>query len=764
MTVNPDIPIASAALAAAPEGVMIADRRSNLVSLNRRFVEMWRIPETVDDSGSLRDVLDAMEDRLARPDAFIARVRDLHRHQTESAREDVMLKDGRVFELYTAPLLRNGSGKEFLGRAWFFRDVTPLRDVRTAIHDDEKLLHALIDQDIAGILIYGPDRAIRYVNPEFAKMLGYSVAEVMGCDFAQFVAEADRAETVALFHRVAKGEMPSARVAVRVLAKQGGTVDVIGQMTAASYRGEPAVIGIALDVTELRRTEKALEESEGLYRTVVSALAEGVLVVDVSRTIVTCNSGAARILGLKETEIIGRQTTDAAWQMTAGDGTPLTTDTHPSALALVSGKTSCDTLVGVTRADGARIWLSVNAQPLFHKGEAAPHAVVCSFMDVTPHKIDQDTLTRVNHALTVLIRANEVLVRTHDEQALLDRMCATMVEVGGYRLAWIGLIADKPVTAVRAVAHAGDDIGMVSSPPSAQWDALAHHEAVTEAVLQGGKPHIEQDLAQTNDTGPGHALIPVSGSRIVLPLIVGADALGVLALYAAEPGAFTPDAVQLLVQLADDLAYGIAALRERARREDGEAHLRRSMEATVQAIASTLEMRDPYTAGHQRDVAKLAVAIAREIAVPEDEIEGIYLAAIVHDVGKIRIPIDILSKPGALTRLEYEMIQTHSQVGHDIVRNVDFPWPVAQMILQHHERLDGSGYPAGLKGDEILPGARIITVADVVQAMSTRRPYRGPYGVAAALAEIERGRGRLYDPACVDACVKLFREKGFKLA
>ena len=238
-----------------------------------------------------------------------------------------------------------------------------------------------------------------------------------------------------------------------------------------------------------------------------------------------------------------------------------------------------------------------------------------------------------------------------------------------------------------------------------------------------------------------------------------AEPLGVLVLY-ADRRMHSRTTSNLLVQLAEDLAYGIVSLRERAKSEDSEKHLRRSMEAAVQAIASTLEMRDPYTAGHQRDVARLAVAIARDVGVPEDEIEGIYLAAIVHDIGKIRIPIDILSKPGPLTNLEYQLIQTHAQVGYDIMKNVDFPWPVAQMILQHHESLDGSGYPAGLKGDEILQGARIIAVADVVQAMSMRRPYRGAFGDAAALDEIERGRGRLYDPAAVDACLKLFREKG----
>ena len=169
-------------------------------------------------------------------------------------------------------------------------------------------------------------------------------------------------------------------------------------------------------------------------------------------------------------------------------------------------------------------------------------------------------------------------------------------------------------------------------------------------------------------------------------------------------------------------------------------------------------MRDPYTSGHQQRVAKLAVAIARELSLAEDDIEGLHLAGIIHDVGKVTIPPEILSKPGRLSGVELALIREHAQAGYDIIKGVDFPWPIAQMILQHHERLDGSGYPDGLRGDEILLGARIIAVADVVDAMATHRPYRAAVGIDAALQEIEANRGRLYDPDVVDACLRLHRD------
>ena len=187
----------------------------------------------------------------------------------------------------------------------------------------------------------------------------------------------------------------------------------------------------------------------------------------------------------------------------------------------------------------------------------------------------------------------------------------------------------------------------------------------------------------------------------------------------------------------------------------------RAMQQAIEALAGTVELRDPYTAGHQRRVSRLACAIAHKLGMPESQIAGLQLASAVHDIGKVLVPAEILAKPGKLTDIEYQMIQQHAEAGYDILKGVEFPWPVAQIILQHHERLDGSGYPRGLARDAILQEAKVLTVADVLDAMMTRRPYREGLGLEAALREIETGKGKLYDPAAVDACVSLFRQKAF---
>jgi PAS domain S-box-containing protein len=190
--------------------------------------------------------------------------------------------------------------------------------------------------------------------------------------------------------------------------------------------------------------------------------------------------------------------------------------------------------------------------------------------------------------------------------------------------------------------------------------------------------------------------------------------------------------------------------------------LKKAFGTTIQVLISALETRDPYTAGHQSKAANLACAIAKEMELSEDKIEGIRMAGSIHDIGKLSIPAEILTKPTKLSDIEFSLIKEHPQTGYDMLKNVESPWPLAQMVYQHHERMDGTGYPRKLKGDDIILEARIMAVADVVDAMVSHRPYRASLGVDVALEEIEKNKGTLYDDAVVEACLKLIREKGYK--
>jgi len=214
---------------------------------------------------------------------------------------------------------------------------------------------------------------------------------------------------------------------------------------------------------------------------------------------------------------------------------------------------------------------------------------------------------------------------------------------------------------------------------------------------------------------------------------------------------------------ANDELHG--KVRETLRSEDHlQNHLdrlERALEGTFKAMSLTLEMRDPYMAGHQHRVTSLAVAIAQEMNMPWEKIEGLRLAGTIHDIGKIGAPSEIMNKPTRLTKTEFQLLKEHPRAGYDIIKDIAFPWPVAHIILQHHERLDGSGYPEGLAGDAILPEAKILAVADVVEAVCALRPYRPALGLEKGLEEIRKGRGVRYDTRVVDTCIKLFRDGRF---
>lgn len=435
--------------------------------------------------------------------------------------------------------------------------------------------------------------------------------------------------------------------------------------------------------------------------------------------------------------------------------------------ALAQGMTyECD--AEVVRPDGTRRWITARGETM-RDADGAAIGLRGTVQDITARKLGEIALERVNRTLRTLSAGNEALVRATDEAQLLDAACRVIVEQGGYRMAWVGYADDNPERTVAPKAWAGVEEGYLAQLHLTWADAERGQGPVSRAIRSG-----EAQIVHDIHTDPGYALWRELAaergfaSAFVYPLRASGKVIGTLGIYAAEADAFGQREIELLTELGDDLAFGIETLRTRAERDRiAHAHehhaeiLRQSLEESLRAIAFTVEKRDPYTAGHERRVGELAVAIAREMGLPDEKIHGIQLAATVHDLGKIQIPAEILAKPGRITEIEFMLIKTHPQAGYDILKDVEFPWPIADIVWQHHEKLDGSGYPQGLKNGQILLESRIMTVADVVEAMASHRPYRPALGIEVALQEIERGCGSAYDPAVADACLKLFREKGF---
>ncbi len=242
--------------------------------------------------------------------------------------------------------------------------------------------------------------------------------------------------------------------------------------------------------------------------------------------------------------------------------------------------------------------------------------------------------------------------------------------------------------------------------------------------------------------------------------------------YRKKDGTEIDCLITATIQLADDGSirgyHGIIRdvtepKRAKKELEHSYANLQKAIQATIRAIALTNEIRDPYTAGHQQRVASIACAIAKELRFNDRQVEALNVAGLLHDIGKMYVPAEILSKPSKLNEIEMNLIRTHAQVGSDILETLELPWQISPIVLQHHERIDGSGYPAGISKEDITIEARVLAVADVVEAMSSHRPYRPALGIDQALKEIQQNKGKLYDTDVVDACVRLFNDKGFKL-
>lgn len=382
---------------------------------------------------------------------------------------------------------------------------------------------------------------------------------------------------------------------------------------------------------------------------------------------------------------------------------------------------------------------------------------------VTQRNAAWESLRKVNRTLKTLSSGNEVLVRATDEAKLLQEMCRVVVAVGGYHVAWVGYAQQDEQKSVRPMAQYGIAADILNRQRFT-WANDEFGRGPTGSAIRNGEPQVVANAQTDPRFAPWREAACASGcaSILALPLTdTAGHVFGALTIDTTSANTFEQEEIRLLRELANDLSYGIISLRNRAAQQRSTEQIAKGLEDTIQAIAATVEMRDPYTAGHQRRVAQLAEAIALEMGLSKEQAHGIRLAGTVHDIGKIGVPVEILSKPTKLSELEFRIVQEHAAMGFDILKDISFPWPIAKIAHQHHERINGSGYPQGLKGEEILLDARIVAVADVIESMASDRPYRPSLGMQIALEEITRNRGLFYDEHVVDACRRVL-EQGFK--
>lgn len=454
-----------------------------------------------------------------------------------------------------------------------------------------------------------------------------------------------------------------------------------------------------------------------------------------------CNLAFAQDAGLScPSDIMGKSDFDLPWSANAA-----VLRAHDQEVIATESPFQADE-EPINDLHGLRFWMHKNKMPM-RNSNGDVIGVLGMYDDISPLKTIQSEDQKIKRAFNLLVKTNHAVAQAQDEKPLFSDVCRLAVDAG-YKMAWIGLATAGEAKSVQPVAQEGVT-GDYLKNIKISWADDAYGQGPTGIAIREMRTVVNQNFLTNVAMLPWRDAAIKMGyqASIAIPIAEDTGVMGALMVYAAEANAFDADELALLEELGKVLAFGIMGIRERKKRYE-------ALISAVGAIAATVELRDPYTAGHQRHVADIAVAIASEMQLSADQIEGIRLAAIIHDVGKIGVPAEILSKPTKLSKLEFSLIQTHAEAGYDLLKAIPFEWPIAEMVHQHHERMDGSGYPQGLVGAEIELGARIIAVADVVDSMSSHRPYRAALGIDKALEELVKGRGTIYDANVVDACLK----------
>jgi HD-GYP domain-containing protein (c-di-GMP phosphodiesterase class II) len=390
--------------------------------------------------------------------------------------------------------------------------------------------------------------------------------------------------------------------------------------------------------------------------------------------------------------------------------------------------------------------------------------IQCNIRDNTKRHITELALKATTRALKMLSESNIALLSASTEIILVTEYCRIAVESGGYLMAWVGLADNGPEKNVKPLAYFGHEDGYLELA-KISWADTERGSGPTGLAIRSGQIQFVDNMATDPviEIWRTEALKRGYMSTIAAPFRLSNERMACLTLYGSRIDIWSSPEQKLLQEITADLGFGSQAIESAIDKIRYQVNLRESLEQTIQLLADTVGERDPYTAGHQRRVAQLCTKIATELGLSKDFIHGLHLAATIHDLGKIGIPSEILSKPRRLTATEFELVKEHSSIAFNILKDVNFHWPIAQIIHQHHERIDGSGYPLGLTGDALLLESKIIMVADIVEAMASHRPYRAALGIEEALSEITKQRGILLDAHVVDACLCVFREHGYKI-
>ncbi|HPJ95869.1 MAG TPA: PAS domain S-box protein [Syntrophales bacterium] len=585
-----------------------------------------------------------------------------------------------------------------------YDDVTPQKKAEAALRDSEERFRNTFEQAAVGIAHLDLRGAFLRVNQRYCDICGYSAEELLPKTFQQITHSEDLEIDLQQARRLARNEIQTSAHEKRYLRKDGSVIWVnVTASLARSPDGKPLYfISVVEDISKRKDAEYALRQSEEKYRSIVENAVEGIFQCAPGGRIISINLSMARMHGYDSQQDMTVHAASIGKQLFANPQEWSSFRRFIKSSGIIRNFET-QTL----HKNDKIIWVLINARAV-KTTEGRILFFEGTVEDITQRKKGEDALRRYR-----LLSENtrEIILFIGKDGKILDGNQAAVLTYGYDRETLLSLSI---------------------------FDLRAPY-------LHEG---LQKDLQRINEENVVIETEHIRRDGTVFPVEVSARSV-------------TMGKEQVFLSIIRDIT-------ERKRTSDAIVQvmerLRKATGCIIDVIVNAVELRDPYTSGHQRRVANLARAIATEMHLPSGQIDGIRMAGVVHDVGKISIPAEILSMPRKLTDIEYELVKTHAEAGYQMLKDIDFPWPLADIVRQHHERYNGTGYPLGLKGDEILIEARIIACADVVEAIASHRPYRPSVGIDAALREIEDHQGVFYDPAVVTACLRLFREKGFQLS
>ena len=723
--------------------------------------------------------------------------------------------DGKIYSFFVVPIAEAGYVN------LYGSEITQRKQVEEELRESEERTRQIINTALDAVITMDSNGRVSGWNPQAEIIFGWRSGDIIGKKMSETIipsAQRDAHERgLGRFLHTGEPRILNRHLEMSAVRRDGGEIPVELTVAPVTIKGERQFSAFVRDITERKRVEAALRESEARHRTILLTAMDGFWRADLQGRLLEVNEAYCRMSGYTQEELLAMRISDLEAAESATE-----TAAHIEKV-MTHGEDSFETRH--RRKDGSIFQLETNVQ---YKPEEGGQFIVF-LKDITERKrteeIVRDSEARYRALFQgtadgILIADLESRMFRYANPAICRLLGYSEAELQTMGLSDIHPKADLPAVMAEFEAQARGDKTLVVGLPCLRKDgtivyadvnagamtidgrvcnvgffrditerkraeeALRESElrfrelfnrmssgvAVYEAIDNGG------DFIIKNFNPSAERIEKVSEKDIlgkkVTEVLTGVKAFGIFEVFqrvwqTGKPEYFPPtiykderDPGSWRESWVSKLPSGeiVAIYDDITERKTSVDKLQSTIVGTVNTVALIVEARDPYTSGHQKRVAEISVAIAKELGLPDEQIKGLYFASLIHDVGKIHVPSEILSKPGKLTKLEFSLIKTHSKVGYELLKEIDFPWPIAEIVYQHHERVNGSGYPRKLKGNRISIGAKIIGLADVIEAMSSHRPYRPALGLEAALDEINKNKGILYDPDIVEAFVKVIKK------